>query len=160
MDLRELIGVGARALAKWGKQHTQVHAAAGFSAAEWKPLTQQTPWTAEERKRVRSCLAELVNVSLTMAGLPAMPMPSQYVAMLICEVVAEPNRYVAATRAPESFDAYDASGLAGPAVMRVVETWQMLALVTAYSSGTYLEGPAPALETEEMNELHKKLDDA
>lgn len=139
-DVAKMMAVGAYELARFGAAHTPKHAAAGFSAAEWELLTSREPWGPTEGKNVRSILAEAVNVSLTMAGLPAVPMPAEYVAAVIYVLVAPVNRMVAASRAPEAYDAVKASGLAAPVEIEAVRQETMMSLVQAYSSG-YLTDP-------------------
>lgn len=95
---------------------------------------------------------------MTIAGMPPIPLPGQYVAAVIAEVVSPQNRMIACTKAPETFDASDASGLLGTSEVTDMSTQQMMALVLAYS-GSYLpEPPAeklPGEVTEEVEEINK-----
>ena len=156
MDVMRMMAIGAMQLVTLGKEHTAQHAAAGFSAEEWNLLTQETPWSQEQRRQVRSVLAEAVNVTLELAGLPSEPLPGQYVAAVIVKVVAPCNRLVAAYRAPETYDAVSASGLVGPTDIVEMTASQMVSLVTAYSSGVLTDikpgwNPEFAAEGEESD---------
>ena len=84
---------------------------------------------------MKSVLSEAVNITMTLAGLPAEPLPGQYVAAVIATLVAPCNRLVAAQRAPETYDAVSASGLVESAEVLPMPPTQMVALVMAYSSG-------------------------
>lgn len=135
MDTLTMMAVGAATLASFGDQHTPQHASVGFSEAEWRLLRQDQPWTAPERRRIRSVLAEALTVSMTLAGLPGGPLPAEYVAAVITKVVHPVNRLLAAESAPASFDSVSASGLRSPAEVIFVERETMISLVQAYSSG-------------------------
>lgn len=139
MDVMRMMCIGAMEIAAYGKEHTPAHAAVGFSAEEWDLLTTPTPWTPEQRRQVRSVLAEAVSVTLTLAGLPSEPLPGQYVAAVIAQLVAPANRLVAAYRAPECFDAISASGLIAATEVRPMGPEQMVSLVVAYSSGVFTD---------------------
>ena len=134
MNALEMMNVGAKTLADMGSEHTAKHAAIGFSKTEWDLLCQDEMWTPTDRRQVRAILAEAVNATLTAAGLPAVPLPAQYVACVIVQLVAPCNRLVAATRAPETYDAVQASGLSGPVVIEMVDPKTMVSLVMAYTS--------------------------
>jgi len=135
VDVMTMMRNGAMVLSNLGKKHTAAHAAAGFSAEEWELLTKVEPWTAEERRGVRSVLAEAVNVTMAIAGLPAEPLPGQYVAAVISTLIHPVNRHVAAIRAPETYDAVAASGLVGSSEIVPMTPQQMVGLVMAYSGG-------------------------
>lgn len=135
MDIMKMMAIGAFSLVRLGRTWTARHAALGFSQADWELLVQEEYWTPAERRRVRSILADAVNVSLERAGLPSEALPGQYVAAVIVFLVSPSNRLVAAYRAPETYNAVDASGLAGPPELVVMPNWQLVALVLAYSSG-------------------------
>ena len=144
LSVMKMMQVGALTLVRFGREHTDAHAAAGFSRQEWDLLTCDDMWTAEQQRQVRSILAEAVNVSLTLANLPSDRLPGQYVAAIIAQLVSPCNRLVAARKAPETYDAVAASGLVGP--VEVIETTpeQMVALVMAYSSGEVADLPGHA----------------
>lgn len=139
MDVMRMMLTGANALASLGVEHSSKHVAVGFSKAEWDLLTQADLWTPSDRRKVRSILAEAVNASLTIAGLPAVPLPAQYVAAVIATIVAVPNRLSAAMRAPEAYDAVAASGLVGPVEVEPVRIETMMALVMGYTSEQFVD---------------------
>lgn len=140
---------GALMLAANNCVYTQYHKEYGIAQAEWEMLTQDEPWTLSQRQQVRSQIAEVVNISLTIAGLPAMALPAQYVAAVIVTVVSPTNRFVAATRAPEAFDALAASGLNEAFEIRPVTIETMQSLVIAYS-GTVKSEPAGQVVPKEV----------
>lgn len=123
----------AMSLAKEQMAYTEIHRSYGIAQAEWEMLTQKEPWTVEQRIGVRSIVSEVVQISLTIAGLPATALPAQYVAAVIATVVAPANRIVCATRAPEAFDAVAASGLTQEFEVKPVKIETMISLVIAYS---------------------------
>jgi len=96
-------------------------------------------WTPTEQKKIRSILTEVINISLTIAGLTAHPLPAQYVAALVSKLVSTANRLVASTLTPETFDAVAASNLDGNQKFVSVTREQMMSLVIAYSSDRYIE---------------------
>lgn len=131
MNLFNAFAAGARQLA--APQYSEIHAKYGISQGDWDLLTLPRPWTADERRQVRSILAECLSISMHIAGLPAMAMPGQFAAALIVHVVHPCNRLVAATRAPDTYDGELATGLRGPVEVSPMRIEQMLALVIAYS---------------------------
>lgn len=135
MNMFDCFRRGAMGLATQAMQYSSVHAQYGLSQDDWELLTSPVPWNVEERRRVRSVLAEAVQISLTIAGLPAQSLPAQYVAAVISIVVAPTNRLVAATRAPESFDAMGAANVEQPFKVTPVSIEQMQSLVMLYSGG-------------------------
>ena len=138
MDLLRLFDIGAAELARDVAESAEVRSA-DVSAAEWKLLTQKALWTPSQIRRVPQALADVVNASLTVAGIPAMELPGQYVAAVICRVVAVPNRLVAARQAPASFDGHAASGVEGAPAIVPVSRKQMIALVMVYSSNQVID---------------------
>ena len=136
MDMLQSMALGAHALAEeFGGKHARAYKAAGFTEAEWNLLTQNEMWTAAERRRVRSILKEAIDVSMTLAGMAAAPLPAHYVAAVVTKLVAPCNRLVAAQRTPEAYDAMAASGHKQPIAIEMVPQETMIALVMAYSSG-------------------------
>lgn len=138
-SLMEMMAVGAATLAREGFAYSKRYKDIGFSEAEWKLLTQETPWTRAERVRVKSLLMEAVNASLTLAGIPAGPLPAEYVAAIIAKVVHPSNRLAAANRAPEAYEASRASGLKEPVKIEMVPRETMVSLVTLYT-GNRIDG--------------------
>lgn len=135
MDLHSAFKIGARRIAKDEKRYTDLHKAHGIEEAHWRLLTQTEYWTPDQSRAVRSVLANVIEVSMTIAGMPAVPLPGQYVAALIAEVVSPCNYMIAAVKAPDTFDATDASGLLGGMEVRTMEYQQLMALVLAYAGG-------------------------
>ena len=78
---------------------------------------------------------------MTIAGMPPVPLPGQYVAALISEVVSPCNWMLAAIKAPDSFDALDATGLLEEQEVKPMKYEQMMALVMVYGS-SYEHEPA------------------
>ena len=151
MDHLRMFDLGALALGSLGKEHTARHAAVGFSAEEWELLTTEELWSSDQRRRVRSILAECVNATLSIAGLPPTPLPAQYVAAVICAVVSPCNRLVAAMRAPETYDAVAASGLSGPVEIEPSRQETMVSLVMAYTEARPAEPPVVPVVAEAGN---------
>ena len=141
MDLHSAFKIGARRIAKDEKRYTDLHKAHGIEQAHWELLTQREYWTPDQSRAVRSVLANVIEVSMTIAGMPAVPLPGQYVAALIAEVVAPCNYMIAAVKAPDTFDATDASGLTGQSEVKTMEYQQLMALILAYAGG-YGDEPA------------------
>ena len=141
MDLHSAFKIGARRIAKDEKRYTDLHKAHGIEQAHWELITQREYWTPDQSRAVRSVLANVIEVSMTIAGMPAVPLPGQYVAALIAEVVAPCNYMIAAVKAPDTFDATDASGLLGDYEVKTMEYQQLMALILAYAGG-YGDQPA------------------
>lgn len=141
VDLHSAFKIGARRIAKDEKRYTDLHKSHGIEQAHWELLTQREYWTPDQSRAVRSVLANVIEVSMTIAGMPAVPLPGQYVAALIAEVVSPCNYMIAAVKAPDTFDATDASGLTGGSEVRTMEYQQLMALVLAYAGG-YGDEPA------------------
>lgn len=157
IDTLQMFAAGAVQLASLGVVHTAKHAGVGFSRAQWEMLTQNEMWALVDRVQVRSVLANAINVSLAMAGLPATRLPGQYVAAVIWVLVAPCNRMVAIECAPETYDAVSASGLAGPVEIKPMETEQLQSLVVAYSSG-YVVDPGTGKQLyEDPEEVARRI---
>ena len=135
LDLHTAFKIGAKRIAKDEKQYTDLHKSHGIEEAHWELLTSREYWTPDQARSIRSILANVVEVSMTIAGMPAVPLPGQYVAALIAEVVAPCNYMLAATKAPDTFDATDASGLMAGAEVKTMEFQQLASLVIAYAGG-------------------------
>lgn len=135
MDLHSAFKYGARKLAKDNCAYSELHKGHGIQEDHWRLLTSTEYWTQQEARQIRAILANAIEVSMTIAGMPAIPLPGQYVAAFIVEVVAPCNRYLAAIMAPDTFDAVDASGLLSTHEVKTMPREQMLALVLAYSGG-------------------------
>jgi len=138
---------GAEQLAQ-GQCYTDLHRSYGILEPDWSLLTQDRYWSPDESRRIRSILAGVIEVSLTIAGMPAVPLPGQYCAAVIAIVVAPANRIVACTKVPETFDAVSASGLFQAFEIRPMRSEQMISLVLAYSGGLGGEPPMQRLPAE------------
>ena len=134
MDLLRMFEAGALTLVSDQMEYTKRHAEAGFSKPEWDLLTQKEYWNAEQARGVSAILAEAASISLRLAGIPAVPLPGQYVAALICKLVAPANRLTAAIRAPRTFEAENAAGVTGPVAVKETTPEQMMSLVLYFSS--------------------------
>lgn len=129
----EQFNAGAYQMADYSATYGTLQQSAGFSQEDWDLLTDPECWSLSQQRKVHSVLAEAVSISMRVAGLQPTNLPGAYVAAVICRLVAPCNRLVAASRAPRSFDAMTASGIAGPS--EVVETTpeQMMGLVCLFS---------------------------
>lgn len=145
MDIHRAFRQGSKELAKANCEYTELHKGHGIDQAHWELLTTPEYWSIEQQRQIRSILAAVLEVSMTIAGLPAIPLPGQYAAALIAEVVAPCNRFVACTKAPETFEAVDASGLISTHEVKTMSVQQLMALVLAYSGGFPDEPPADKL---------------
>jgi hypothetical protein len=153
-DLHASFKDGAASLTRGSMKYTELHRAHGIMEADWALLTNEEPWTPNEARQIRTILASIVEICLTISGLPPVPLPGQYVAAVIAICVAPANRFVAAQKVPQTFDAAAASGLEGSMEIKEMKTEQMIALVLAYSGG-YGGEPLPRL-IPEVNEMRKK----
>lgn len=155
MDIHSAFRMGSQELARHDKEYSMLHKGHGIEEANWLLLTQPEYWSNEQAKQIRSILANVLEVSMTIAGLPAIPMPGHYVAALISEVVSPCNRMLACVKAPDTFNAVDASGLLGTHEIKPMTTQQMMALVIAYSGNATLE-PVVQKLPREVEETMKK----
>ena len=130
-----------------GKEYSTLHKAHGIDQHHWEVLTQEEYWTADEARAVRSILANVVEVALTIAGMPSTPLPGQYVAATIAIIVHPTNYMLAAMKAPDTFDAFDAAGLVENTEIKPMSKEQMMALVIAYA-GDYPDEPSARLDPE------------
>lgn len=158
MDIHKAFQIGAKMLAENDSVYSELHKAHGLEEYEWSILTQKERWSPEQARLMRNTLANVVEVSMTIAGMPAIPMPGQYVAAVIAEVVAPVNRFLACMKAPDTFNAADASGIMTTSEVKEMSKEQLMSLVLAYSGNLTGEPPAhrlpKAIETQiaEVNE--------
>jgi hypothetical protein len=96
-------------------------------------LTQDEYWTPDQTRQIRSILANVLEVSMTIAGMPAVPLPGQFTAALIAEVVSPCNRLLACIKSPDTFDAFNASGVNQEFAVLDMPKEQLMSLVLAYS---------------------------
>jgi hypothetical protein len=154
MDIHRSFRLGAENLVR-SQHYDELHRSHGIMESDWDLLTQEQHWTADEARQVRGILAQVIEVSMTICGMPAIPLPAQYCAAVIAIVVAPANRMVACTKVPDTFDAFAASGLLENFEVRPCPREQMISLVMAYSGGFMGEPPLNRLPTE-VNEAKKK----
>lgn len=145
MDIHSAFRLGAEVLARRDGAYSENHRSHGIMETDWELLTQSEPWTPEQTRKIRGILAQVIEVAMTIAGMPAVPLPGQYAAAVIAITVAPANRLLAAMRVPDTFDAVAASGLAEPIEIRPMRPETLMALVMAYSGGLGLEPPMQRL---------------
>lgn len=146
---------GAEVLARANCLYSDIHRGYGLSKDDWELLTKETHWTPDETRAIRAILASVIEISMTIAAMPATPLPGQYAAAVIAIVVSPANRIMAAFRCPDTFDAVSAAGITEPFEVKPMAREQMISLVMAYSGGY---GGQPAMERlpREIEELKKK----
>lgn len=154
MDIHRAFRQGAEQLAKDSCKYTDLHKGHGIDIAHWELLTQNEYWTPDQARSIRTVLASVAETAMTISGMPAIPLPGQYMAALIATVVAPINRLVACTKAPETFDAESASGILQTHEVKPMSFQQLSSLVMAYSGG-YGEEPIPHKLPEEVSEQMK-----
>ncbi len=145
MEIHNAFRIGSEILAENNCRYTTFHKGHGIEESQWQLLTQTEFWTPDQARQIRTTLAAVCEVSMTIAGMPAIPLPGQYVAAVIANCVAPVNRLVACTKAPDTFDADEASGIMGTHVVQDMSVQQLMALVIIYSSGFPEEPPAHKL---------------
>ena len=159
MDIHRAFRLGAEQLARDGCKYTDLHKSHGMDEHHWTLLTQDEAWTPDQARQMRSILASAIEISMTIAGMPAVPMPGQYAAATIAIIVSPINRMIAAMKCPDTFDADAASGLLGTSEVKEMSKEQLMALVLAYSGGYPDEPPAhklPEEVTEAVKQANKK----
>lgn len=156
MDIHEAFRVGAKKLAADAGKYSLLHKDHGIEEGHWMLLTQEEYWTPDQVRQIRSILSNVIEVSMTIGGLPSIPLPGQYAAAVIAEVVSPMNRYLACLKVPETFDAIDASGILGTSQVKPMTFQQMMGLVTAYSGGIQTE-PAGHRLPKKVNEVVDKV---
>ena len=159
MDIHKAFQHGAQILAKDNCKYTSLHKGHGIDQAHWDVLTQEEYWSPQQMRSIRSILANVLEVAMTISGMPAIPLPGQYVAALIAEVVSPCNRMVAAMKAPDTFDAEAASGIMGAYEVKDMSQQQLISLVMIYSAGFPAEPQNQRIPEEvktAMKEANKK----
>ena len=132
-DVFGIFARGARTLVVAGREYGPIQSGAGFSKVNWDTLVQKEPWHPHQARGCTTLITEAVSISLTIAGLPATPLPGHFVAATIATLVSPANRVMAALKAPRTFDAQSASGLTGPVEILDTPPEQMISLVLALS---------------------------
>lgn len=155
MDIHKAFQIGAMVLAEADGKYTELHKKHGVVEEDWKVLTSSEYWTPDQARQVRSILASVCEVAMSIAGMPAIPLPGQYVAAVIAHVVKPANRMLAAIRAPETFDAEAASGMLGTHIVKPMPQQQMISLVMAYSGG-FAGEPFPHRLPRDVSETMKR----
>jgi hypothetical protein len=137
VNLHDAFMIAAMKIAQEERKYLDLHKAHGIEQSHWELITQKEYWTVDQARAVRSILANVVEVSMTIAGMPPTPLPGQYVAAVIATVVAPCNRIIACMKAPDTFDALDASGLISHAgeEVKVMTPQQLISLTMAYAGG-------------------------
>jgi hypothetical protein len=148
LDIHQAFRQGAQRLAANECRYTTLHKSHGIEEHHWEVLTSTEYWSIEESRQMRSVLASVIEVSMTIAGMPAIPLPGQYVAAVIAEVVSPCNRMLACMKAPDTFDAVQASGILGTHEIVDMPYQQLMGLVIAYSGGYPGEPSASKLPRE------------
>ena len=155
LDLHTAFRIGAKKIAADSAKYTNLHKSHGIDEAQWNLLIQWEYWTPDQARQIRSILASVLEVSLTIAGMPAIPLPGQYVAALIAEVVAPPNRMIACMKSPDTFDGAVATGIEESFEVKPMEFQQLMALVIAYSGG-YGGEPSQTKLPKDVKEIVRK----
>lgn len=156
MNIHAAFRMGAQKIAQADRKYSDLHKSHGIEEAHWDLLTQDEYWTPDQARSIRSILASVIEVSMTIAGMPAIPLPGQYAAALIAEVVSPCNRLLACVKTPDTFDALDASGLLEDHNVRTMTPQQLMSLVLAYSGGSLYEPPADKLPKELSHSISKQ----
>ena len=147
---------GAQLLAAEQCKYTELHKGHGIDQHHWEILTQREYWSPDQARQIRSILANVIEVAMTISGMPAIPLPGQYVAAVIAHIVAPVNRMVACVKAPDTFDADAASGLLGTHEVVDMPVQQLLALTIAYSGGFTGEPVAHRLPRETKEQMKRE----
>ena len=155
MDIHGAFRQGANQLAQAHCKYTDLHKGHGIDPYNWEILTQDEYWSPAQARDMRSIIADVLEVSMTIAGMPAIPMPGQYLAALIAHIVAPSNRLLACTKAPDTFDAIAASGIMQTHEVRPMKTEQLMGLVMLYSGGASQE-PQPHKLPREVGKIMKE----
>ncbi len=155
MDIHKAFQHGAQIIAKNSCEYTSLHKGHGIDQAHWDLLTQPEYWSPDQARQIRAILANVLEVSMTIAGLPAIPLPGQYLAALITEVVSPCNRYLACIKAPDTFDANAASGILETYQVKPMPYQQLMSLVIAYTGGSTDEPEREKLPRE-VKDIMKK----
>lgn len=156
MNIHDSFTLGAKILARENCKYTTLHKSHGIEEGHWDLLTQGEFWTPDQARQIRTILAGVLEVSMTIAGMPAIPLPGQYTAAVIASVVSPMNRMVACTKAPDTFDAISASGLVSTHEIKPMSSEQLMSLVIAYSGGLTEEPPAHILPKALSDQIQKE----
>ena len=146
----EMFDQGARIIESYDEKFGPKHISAGLTEYNWDLLRQDDIWNADQAADVRLVIIEAINASLTVAGIPAGPMPGHYVAAVIARLVQPCNWLVACHRVPETYNATGASGAALICEIRPMDVKQLMSLVLVYAArDRAVQGPPGKLELPE-----------
>ena len=146
----EMMDQGARIIESFGDEYGKEHNRANITKDNWKTLRQDEMWTAEQAADARSIITEVINASLTVAGIPAGSMPGQYVAVVIYRLVKPCNWLTACHRVPETYNSVQASGVSVSSEIVPMDVRQIMALVLEYAArDRAVQGPPGKLELPE-----------
>lgn len=150
---------GANELASAPREYGPMQQQAGFNSEEWNLLVQDECWSRAQQRKMASIVSNAVSITLNIAGLPAVPLTGAYVASIICKLVAPCNRIVAASCAPESFDAMSATGIVCQSEVKPTTREQMVALVCYFTAmGTEALGHFPVDGITENQVIEEQID--
>ncbi len=155
VDIHKAFRHGAEILAKAHCEYTTLHKGHGIDQAHWDLLTQKEYWSPDQTRQIRSILANVIDVSMTIAGMPAIPLPGQYTAAIISEIVSPANRLLACVKAPDTFDAEAASGMMQTHAIQPMGVQQLMSIVIAYSGHYDKEPHAHGLPREIVDHVKK-----
>lgn len=155
MDIHKAFQIGAQRLAEDNCRYADIHKAHGIDQAHWDLLTSSEYWTAEESRQIRPIIQAVAEASMTIASMPALPLPGHYLAALIAHVVKPVNQLIACTKVPETYDAITAAGLDKETELQTMTYQQMTGLVMAYSGG-YVGEPAKGRLPKDLKQIVQK----
>jgi hypothetical protein len=155
VDIHRAFQVGAQRIAAHQCRYTNLHKSHGIIEANWDLLTQDEYWSPEEVRQMPNILSQVVEVAMTISGMPAVALPGQYVAAVIAEVVAPVNRFLACMKAPDTFDAVAAAGVTQTHEVKPMSREQLQSLVLLYS-GDFVGEPPPHRLDEEVTEAARQ----
>ena len=146
----EMFNQGIRIIESYGEKFGPKHIRAGLTEDNWDLLRQDDLWDADQAADARSVISEVINASLTVAGIPAGSMPGHYVAAVIARLVQPCNWLTACHRVPETYNAVQASGVAVSSEIVPMDVRQLMALVLEYGARQRaVEGPTGRMELPE-----------
>ena len=140
---------GARVVASLPEEHSDaIHGRCGIGAADWEVLRCKTFWTPRQVEVARVAIDKLLAHALTASGLPAIPLPAEYVAACIAVVIPAANWMAAAQAARAGLDGSMLVQSNGDATQQreLVSSERLFALILAYSGEVegYIIGSPPA----------------
>ena len=67
------------------------HSRAQISRGDWEIIKARNAWTPEQVRGARTAIDKLITASLTMSGLPPMPLAAEYIATVIAKCIQPCN---------------------------------------------------------------------